>query len=66
MRRKLKRSEYPKKLECLAQNCLSCPCLKSNVKYSDCPNFEWKQENMSKYDFEINDGILTNVYLKEE
>lgn len=66
MKKRLKKSEYPKNVACLAQNCLSCPALSSSMKYSDCPNLQWKTDNRGKYQVEVTNGRISNVYLTEE
>ena len=68
MKRKLKKSEYPEYISCLAIGCPICPYLKGMgfKSYKECPCLEWKVNNRNKYDITVEDGRIKSVYLLEE
>lgn len=61
MARKLKKSEYPEYIGCLAQGCPNCPLLAKGMKYDDCVRFDWKKANRGKYDLEVENGRIVKV-----
>lgn len=64
--KKLYLKQYPEYIACLAQGCPSCPLLRKGQKYTECPRFEWKQENMNKYGLTVENGRITKVWLESE
>lgn len=57
---KLKKSEYPKYIKCLVTNCLTM--CRFSKEYANCPAFEWKKNNMEKYDITMKNGQINTVY----
>lgn len=60
--RKLKKSEYPEKIVCLAVGCPACPYCPKGFKYKDCKAFSWKEKNGNKYKIEVENGKITKVF----
>lgn len=67
-KRKLSKSEYPAKIGCLLNNCLtSCNMARRYGGYKECPNFEWKSENADRYEIALNSrGNISAVYEYEK
>lgn len=59
---KLKKSEYPENIACLAIGCPVCPMCPQGYKYQECEFFNWKQENLNKYELEVAGGKIKKVY----